>query len=278
MTRQALGKGLEALLPQQQHPALIELNLEDIQPNPLQPRLHFEPQKLEELAASIQENGVLQPIVVRQHAHGYQIVAGERRWRAAQKASLRRVPALVKDVSDEAMLAMSLVENIQRDELSPIEEGHAYQLLIEDFRLTQEEISRRVGRSRTSIANTLRLLRLPKSIQGLLVNRQLSMGHARALLPLPQKEQEQMAERIAREGLSVRQVERFVQVHHGQELRTRQKQTKDANLAAAEQALEERWKTKVEIRQRGEKGQVVIHFHSAEERDCLYQKLLGGEA
>ena len=274
MTRQALGKGLEALLPQAHHSALVELDLEEIQPNPLQPRLYFESQKLEELAASIQENGILQPIVVRQCSPGYQIVAGERRWRAAQKAGLHRVPAIVQDVSDETMLAITLVENIQRDDLSPIEEGHAYQLLMEGFHLTQEEISRRVGRSRTSITNTLRLLRLPKVIQGLVVNRQISMGHARALLPLPRKEQERLAQRVVKEELSVRQVERYVQRQQGQKPPGRWKPAKDANLEAAERTLEELWKTKVEIRQRADKGQIIIHFHSAEERDHLYRMLL----
>lgn len=273
MTRQALGKGLEVLLPQVQRSALVELDLGEIQPNPLQPRLHFEPQKLEELAASIQENGVLQPIVVRQHSPGYQIVAGERRWRAAQKAGLQRLPAIVQDVSDETMLAMTLVENIQRDDLSPIEEGYAYQLLMENFHLTQEEVSRRVGRSRTSVANTLRLLRLPKVIQGLVVNRQISMGHARALLPLARRDQERLAQRVVKEGLSVRQVERHVRRQQNQELPGRRKPAKDANLAAAEQTLEELWKTKVEIRQQADKGQILIHFHSAEEREHLYRML-----
>ncbi len=252
--------------------SLIELELEQIRPNRLQPRLRFEPQKLEELAASIAENGVLQPIVVRQNGAGYEIVAGERRWRAAQKAGLERIPALIQDVSDEKLLALALVENIQRDDLSPIEEAHAYQLLMEQFQLTQEEISRRVGRSRTAVTNTLRLLRLPRSIQEAVIDQQLSMGHARALIPLAANQQTVLAQQIIQQGLSVREVE--CRVKRLQNPPEGQPATKDANLQAAERRLEERWKTRVEIRQRGAKGQVILYFHSAEELDRLYEGLL----
>jgi ParB family chromosome partitioning protein len=274
MKRQALGRGLDALLPPPMAPitSLIDLELEQIRPNSLQPRLRFEPQKLEELAASIAENGVLQPIVVRQNGAGYEIVAGERRWRAAQKAGLERIPALIQDVSDEKLLALALVENIQRDDLSPIEEAHAYQLLMEQFQLTQQEISRRVGRSRTAVTNTLRLLRLPRSIQEAVINQQLSMGHARALIPLGADQQTALAQQIIQQGLSVREVE--WRVKRLQAPPKTQPATKDANLRAAERSLEERWKTRVEIRQRGTKGQVVLHFHSAEELDRLYEGLL----
>ena len=274
MKRQALGKGLDALLPPSMAPitSLVELELGQIRPNSLQPRLSFEPQKLEELAISIAENGVLQPIVVRQNGAGYEIVAGERRWRAAQKADLERIPALIQDVSDEKLLALALVENIQRDDLSPIEEAHAYQLLMEQFQLTQQEISRRVGRSRTAVTNTLRLLRLPRFIQEAVINQQLSMGHARALIPLGADQQTALAQQIIQQGLSVREVE--WRVKRLQAPPKAQPATKDANLRAAERSLEERWKTRVEIRQRGAKGQVVLHFHSAEELDRLYEGLL----
>ena len=196
MKRQALGRGLDALLPKAPIPskvasesALMELDVDQVRPNALQPRLGFEPDKLEELAASIKENGVIQPIVVRRKKGGYEIIAGERRWRATQKAELAKIPAIVQDVSDEKMLEMALVENLQRDELSPIEEAHAYQLLIEQFGLTQERVARRVGRSRTAVTNTLRLLQLPSSIQKEVIRGELSMGHARSLIPLSKKEQ-----------------------------------------------------------------------------------------
>ena len=273
MTRQALGRGPEALLPPPRASALVELTLEDVYPNPLQPRLHFQPQKLEELAASIKENGVLQPIVVRQRQGSYQIVAGERRWRASQKAGLRKIPAIIQDVSDEKMLAMTLVENIQRDDLSPIEEAHAYQLFLEEFQLTQEEIAQKVGRSRASVTNSLRLLRLPKSIQALLINGQISMGHARALVPLTKKDQRSLAKKILLQGLSVRQVEQYARRQQKAQSNSAVQQPKDSHLAAAEQALEESWKTRVQIRRRGDGGQIIIHFHSPDELNDLYERL-----
>ena len=275
MTRQALGKGLDALLPpiSTTPSALLELELDHLKPCSLQPRLRVDPEKLEELAASIRENGVLQPIVVRQAGDGYEIVAGERRWRAAQRAGLERIPAIIQDVSDGKMLELALVENIQRDELSPIEEAHAYQLLTERFGLTQEQVAQRVGRSRAAITNTLRLLRLPRLIQEKVVIGEITMGHARALLPLPEKVQVQLVQLIAGRGLSVRDVERRVRRLQNPVLP--REAARNANLAAAEQKLEERLKTRVDIRVRGKKGRITLHFHSAEELQRLYADLLG---
>ncbi len=273
MKRQALGKGLEVLLPQSpaRAAALVELDLDQIQPNPLQPRLLFEPEKLRELAASIKENGVLQPIVVRGSGNGYEIVVGERRWRAAQQVGLERIPAIVQHVSDEKMLELALVENIQRDELSPIEEAQAYQLLAEQFALTHEEIAQRVGRSRTAITNSLRLLRLPRLIQEKVMNEEMSMGHARALIPLFRKDQLHLAEQIIARGLSVRETERRAQLCLDPP--KPQTSTKDPNIQAAEQKLEERWKTRVEIHRRGKRGKIVLHFHSPDDLERLYQDL-----
>ncbi|MCH8321383.1 MAG: ParB/RepB/Spo0J family partition protein [Acidobacteria bacterium] len=273
MKRQALGKGLDVLLPQSPAPAaaLIELDLDQIQPNPLQPRMQFEPGKLQELAASIKENGVLQPIVVRASGGGYEIVVGERRWRAAQQIGLERIPAIVQHVSDEKMLELALVENIQRDELSPIEEGQAYQLLADQFALTHEEIAQRVGRSRTAVTNSLRLLRLPRSIQEAVMNGEMSMGHARALIPLPRKDQLHLAQQVISCGLSVRETERRAQLRlDPPQPRT---PTKDPNIREAEQKLEERWKTRVEIRCRGQRGQILLHFNSPDDLERLYQDL-----
>ncbi len=273
MKRQALGKGLDVLLPQIPAPAaaLIELDLDQIQPNPLQPRLQFEPGKLQELAASIKENGVLQPIVVRSSGGGYEIVVGERRWRAAQQVGLERIPAIVQHVSDEKMLELALVENIQRDDLSPIEEGQAYQLLAEQIALTHEEIAQRVGRSRTAVTNSLRLLRLPSLIQEKVMNEEMSMGHARALIPLSREDQLHLAEQIIARGLSVRETERRAQLClDPPKPRT---PTKDPNIRAAEQKLEERWKTRVEIRRQGQRGQIILHFHSPDDLERLYQDL-----
>ena len=273
MKRQALGKGLDVLLPQSPAPAaaLIELDLDQIQPNPLQPRMQFEPGKLQELAASIKENGVLQPIVVRASGGGYEIVVGERRWRAAQQVGLERIPAIVQHVSDEKMLELALVENIQRDELSPIEEGQAYQLLAEQFALTHEEIAKRVGRSRAAITNSLRLLRLPRLIQEKVMNEEISMGHARALIPLFRKDQLHLAEQIIARGLSVRETERRARLClDPPKTRT---SPKDPNIQAAEQKLEERWKTRVEIKRRGKRGKIILHFHSPDDLERLYQDL-----
>jgi ParB family chromosome partitioning protein len=257
--------------------------VEQIRPNSLQPRLRFDPQKLEDLASSIAENGLLQPIIVRrsvpaisnqkaEHRDGFEIIAGERRWRAAQKAGLKHIPALIQDVSDEKLLALALVENIQRDDLSPVEEAHAYQLLIQQFQLTQAEISRRVGRSRTAVTNTLRLLRLPHSIQEAVTSQTISMGHARALIPLPAEQQALLAQQIVQEGLSVREVE--WRVKRLQRPPKAPAITKDANVREAEKTLEEQLKTRVEIRHRGAKGQVVLHFGSEEELNRLYEALL----
>ena len=273
MKRQALGKGLDVLLPQSPIPAasLTELDLDQIQPNPLQPRIRFEPGKLQELAASIKENGVLQPIVVRASGGGYEIVVGERRWRAAQQVGLARIPAIVQHVSDEKMLELALVENIQRDELSPIEEGQAYQLLAEQFALTHEKIAKRVGRSRTAVTNSLRLLRLPRLIQEKVMNKEISMGHARALIPLFRKDQLHLAEEITSRGLSVRETERRAQLClNPPKART---SIKDPNIQAAEQKLEERWKTRVEIKRRGKQGKIILHFHSPDDLERLYQDL-----
>jgi ParB family chromosome partitioning protein len=273
MKRQALGKGLDVLLPQGpvRAAALIELDLDQIQPNPLQPRMQFAPEKLQELAASIKENGVLQPIVVRGSGGGYELVVGERRWRAARQVGLERIPAIVQNVSDEKMLELALVENIQRDELSPIEEGQAYQLLADQFALTHEEIAQRVGRSRTAVTNSLRLLRLPSFIQEKVMNEEMSMGHARALIPLSEKDQLRLAEQVIARGLSVRETERRAKLClDPPKPRTT---TKDPNIQAAEEKLEERWKTRVEIRRRGQRGQIVLHFHSPDDLERLYQDL-----
>lgn len=273
MKRRALGRGLGALLPSPETASFfLQIELDRIRPNPFQPRIRMDSARLQELADSITENGVLQPIVVRSRPEGYEIVAGERRWKAAQKAGLSRIPAVVQDLSDEKMVEVAVVENIQRDELSPIEEAHAYHILIQDFRLTQEQVSQRVGRSRAAVANTLRLLRLPKAVQESLLEGKISMGHARALIPLTQAQQLKLARQIVSEDLSVRQVERRVQA-----LRlgpTSRPSSVDPNVKAAQQRLQRRWNTRVQIRTRGSKGRIVFHFNSNEELDRLYENLM----
>ncbi len=275
MKRQALGKGLDALLPKSKPvpSALVELGLDQIRRNPYQPRIHFESEKLQELAASIRENGVLQPVIVRRVDDGYELVAGERRWRAAQLAGLARIPAIVQEVSDEKLLERALVENIQRDDLNALEEATAYQLLIDQFKLTQEEVAQRVGKSRTAITNTLRLLRLPPPVQQGLLAGEVTMGHARALLPLPKAQQLALSRDIVKRGLSVRQVEQMVQ----RLLNPPAPKTPapDSNTRSAAHKLEQRWKTRVDIIRTGSSGRIILHFSSEDELERLYGELMG---
>ncbi|MFQ5737624.1 MAG: ParB/RepB/Spo0J family partition protein [Acidobacteriota bacterium] len=275
MKRKVLGKGLDALLPAPASEAgWTELDLEKIHPNAFQPRLRLEPRKLDELAASIAENGVLQPIIVRQTPDGYELVAGERRWRAAQKAGLTHIPAIIHQLSDEKLLELALVENIQREDLSPIEEAHAYQLLLAEFSLSQQELARRLGRSRTALTNTLRLLKLPKQVQQWIINSELSMGQARPLIPLPRHNQLSLAREALSKGLSVRQVERRAQQLQNPSPSAPSTPLRDPNLREAEENLEHHWRTRVEIHRRGGGGQIRLHFHSEEELQRLYERLL----
>ena len=273
MTRRALGRGLGALLPKAETASpLLQIELDRVRPNPFQPRIRMDGAKLQELADSITENGVLQPIVVRSRPDGYEIIAGERRWKAARLAGLSRIPAVVKDLSDERMVEVAVVENIQRDELSPVEEAHAYHILIQDFHLTQEQVAQRVGRSRAAVANTLRLLRLPRAVQESLLDGNITMGHARALIPLTRAQQLKLARQVVSEDLSVRQVERRVQaLRRGP---SPSAASLDPNVKAAQRRLQRRWRTRVQIRTRGSKGQIVFHFSSGEELDRLYENLM----
>lgn len=278
MKRKALGRGLDALLPSpSEASSLTHLDIDLIRPNPLQPRVVFDPDKLEELATSLKSKGVLQPIVVRPAEGGYQIIAGERRWRASQRAGLQTIPAIIQDVSDREMVELALVENIQRDDLNPIEEAQAYQMMNSQFGLTQQQIAGRVGRSRVAVANTLRLLQLPQVVQSMVVNEQLSMGHARALIPLPESDQLRLARLIAEKGLSVRQTEaRVRRLLALPESAEKVVLPRDPNLKDAERRLEQRFQTKIEIRSRGASGQILLHYHSQEELDRLFEELLRG--
>ena len=272
MKRKALGKGLDALIPTPSGVGLRHLNLHQIRPNPYQPRAQFEPAKLEQLAQSIRSNGVIQPIVVRPVDNHFELVAGERRWRAAERAGLSTIPALVHSLSNQKVLELGLIENIQRADLSAIEEANAYRLLLEEFSLSQQAIAQRVGRSRSSVANTLRLLRLADSVQRLVIEGQLSGGHARALLPLPAKKQQILAQQAIAEGWSVRQIERRVRA-----LLQRQKgvaRRVDPNVAAAARQLEVAWQTPVRIEKRRRGGQIIFHYASEEELEGLFHHLL----
>jgi ParB family chromosome partitioning protein len=283
MTRRALGKGLSALLgearPEQDQ--LIEVDIDLIEPNEEQPRTRFRQDKLEELAQSILANGIIQPLVVRRRGLRYQLISGERRWRAAQLAGLVKVPVIVRDVSDDQMLEFSLVENIQREDLNPIEEAKAFQRLIEDLRLTQEEIAQRVGRDRTSVTNYLRLLKLPKDIQELVEDDKISMGHARALLGLDSPQlQQKLAHEIVTKGLSVREIERSVQRANRAGVKKFEGRsihsviTVDANVRAAVEKLRQRLNTQVRLVTTATGGRLEIEFYSDSDFDRIYQMIM----
>jgi len=275
MKRKALGKGLSALLPDPEPaPAAgLEVPVESLEPNPYQPRSALEENALGELAASIRESGMVQPILVRRRGSRYQIIAGERRWRAAQRLGLATVPVSIRDVADDQLLELALVENIQRQELSPMEEAQAFHRLQEEFHLTQEQVARKVGRDRSTVANTLRLLRLPKEIRELVESRRLDAGHARALLALEHSEEQvALAREAVRRGLSVREVERRVADSRapgrGRDVR------KDPNTRAAEERLRAALGTRVQIARRGKGGSVRIVFGSEAELSRLFDLLV----
>jgi ParB family chromosome partitioning protein len=277
MKRKALGKGLGALLPDPEEveaAATGEVELSRVDPNPFQPRREFPAAELEELEASIRESGLLQPIVVRPRGERFQIVAGERRFRAAQRLGLRSLPAQVREVEDAALLELALVENLQRQDLHALEEAQAYQRLHDEFRLTQEQIARKVGKDRATVANALRLLRLPAPVKQLLAERRLEAGHARALLALERAEEQlSLAQLAARRALSVREVERRVGL-----LRAPRKAhaRRDANTRAAEERLRAALGTRVAIARRGRGGTLRLAFASEAELQRLYELLLRG--
>ena len=277
--RKALGKGLAALIPEPlplapPTGAAAEVPVEVLDPNPYQPRSAQDPARLAELAASIQESGIVQPILVRRRGERYQIIAGERRWRAAIAAGLAAVPVTVRDVPDAQLLELALVENIQRQELTAIEEAQAFHRLQEDFRLTQEEIARRVGRERSTVANTLRLLRLPRELRELLAAGRLDAGHARALLALDRAEDQlALGREAARRGLAVREVERRVALLRAPR-QAGSSRRKDANTRAAEERLRAALGTRVLITRRGRAGQIRVLFASEAELNRLFELML----
>lgn len=283
MKRKVLGKGLAALLPDAtsggEGEKLLELAPDRIDPNPEQPRQHIDPEKLSELAKSMIEQGVVQPLVVRRLGSRYQLIAGERRWRAAREAGLEKVPVIVRQASDRELLEIALVENIQREELNPIEEAGAYRRLIAELGYSQEQVATRIGKDRSTVANLLRLLRLPREIRGLVAEQKLSPGHARPLLALDAPEaQVAIARQIVEKGLSVREVERRVQKANRPAKETKAARS-DANTREAESHLEQALGTRVRVRRRGRKGSrgmLTIEFHSEDELHRIYETVLRG--
>ena len=269
--------------------SLLELDIDLIEPSPNQPRSHFNENRLEELAQSIKANGIVQPLLVRRVEGRYQLVAGERRWRAAQRAGLQKVPAVVREIPDDKMLELALIENIQRQELNAIEEALAYKRLIETLGLTQETVAHRVGRDRSFITNYLRLLRLPEEVQQMLVEEKLSVGHARALLGIDDHDvQKRLAENILERNLSVREIEKTVKRIIGRETTADataapvddEPKRNDANVKAAESKLRRRFGTQVRIIQSssGQGGKVEIEYYNDTDLDRVYQLLVGSNS
>jgi ParB family chromosome partitioning protein len=286
LKRKGLGRGLDALL-QRDEPAaaaapaapapIQSLPVGQLKPNRFQPRTHFDEQAIEDLAASIRAQGVVQPLVVSPDEDGtYFIIAGERRWRASRRAGLEQVPVVVRLVADDReLLELALVENLQRSDLNALEEAEAYLALQEKFGLSQEEIATRVGKARTTVTNSLRLLRLPEEVQEFLREGRLTAGQARPLLGLPSREaQINLADRAVREGLSARDLERLSTEQPAREKPVKKPRPVEVNTAAAEETLTRRLQTKVEIRRRAKGGALHIHFHSEEELMRLYDLLV----
>jgi ParB family chromosome partitioning protein len=289
--RGGLGRGLGALIPPGTESAaetvagLEHLPIAEIRPNRFQPRDHFDEEALGALAESIREVGVLQPVLVRELDDGYELIAGERRWRAARRVGLQTIPALVRHTDDAGALEHALIENLHRDGLDPLEEAAAYQQLIEDFGLTHDDVAARVGRSRATVSNTLRLLQLPPSIQRALHERKLGMGHARALLATPDRAfQEQLARRIVDEDLSVRAVEEAVRVAQaGSPEPTRdaaagaaRRRLRPPGLLELEELLGDHLETRVKISMGTNRGKVVVEFSTLEDLERIYRIMTEG--
>jgi ParB family chromosome partitioning protein len=280
LKRPALGRGLGALIPggsPSERKGVMNLGIEEIRPNKAQPRRHFDDAHIEELADSIRSKGVLLPLIVRRSSDGYVLVAGERRWRAAQKAGLRELPVMVREVTEKEAFEIALIENIQREDLNPVEEAEAYKRLIEEHGLTQEELAARVGKDRSTVANALRLLRLPDGIKQAIVAGQLSMGHARALLAIADEgDLRKAAARVIAENLSVRAAEALVQRLKSKRL---PKQKRDGHGGSQVRHLVEKLQrklgAKVELKDKGGSGTLEIRYGSLQELDRVLAAILG---
>ncbi|HYL98143.1 MAG TPA: ParB/RepB/Spo0J family partition protein [Blastocatellia bacterium] len=286
----ALGRGLNALLAdrgtrlaQSAEAAsaplpgeTLRIAIDLIDPNPFQPRRIFQSERLQELAQSIGRDGLIQPIVVQRSGARYTLIVGERRWRAARLAGLTEVTAVVQDIPPDRLLEVTLVENIQREDLNPIETAQAFERMIRELNISHEEVARRTGKDRTTITNLLRLLKLPPDIQQLVAERRISMGHARAILGLPDEQhQRAVAEKASAQGLSVRQVERLVQrMTEKREVAEAEDAKLDPNVAAALKELEQALGTRVRIVEKGEKGRIEINYYSAEDLDRIYSLIV----
>ena len=277
--RKALGKGLSALIPDadksdDRDSQFFQCPVEVIEPNPHQPRQNFSPNELEQMVGSVRKNGIITPLLVNKTETGYQLIAGERRWRAAQKAGLRRVPVVVREATPSESLELALIENIHRQDLNPIEEAAAYEKLLEETGITQEALAKRLSKDRSSITNLLRLLKLPIKIQQDVIDSRLSMGHARLLAGLKKSEDQwTLRNAIIKRGLSVRQSEALAKRQTSSTNKLGKGSARDPYLQSLEDNLKRSLGTKVEIKKRGKKGTVVVHFYSDDELDRLLEHL-----
>lgn len=274
-----LGKGINALFANvdvNKDDSVQEVKLKELRPNPYQPRKVFQPEAIEELKVSILQHGILQPIIVRKSIKGYEIVVGERRFRAAKEAKLEKVPVVIRDLTEQQMMELAVLENLQREDLTPIEEAYAYQMLMEKLNLTQEELSKRLGKSRPHIANHLRLLTLPKKIQEFITDEKISMGHGRALLGLKKKDKFlPVVEKVINDGLNVRQLEKLVQqLNENVSRETKKpKQEKNMFIRETENVLREKFGTTVSIKKSKKKGKIEIEFFSDEDLERILELL-----
>jgi ParB family chromosome partitioning protein len=280
MQKQALGKGLGALIPdltglddkERKALGISEIELDKIIPNEYQPRKVFNDEKLKELASSIKEQGVIQPVIVHRAGNGYQLIAGERRWRASRLAGLKTIPALVKEATKREFLEMALIENIQREDLNPLEAAEAYKRLQDEFKLTQEDLAKRVGKERSTVTNFLRLLSLPREVKQDLATGALSMGHAKALLSLDRVHaQIQAAAAIVKNGLSVREAEALASRLKNP---PKEKPRQSHELKSVEEKLKKALGTKVSIAAKAKGGRIVIEYYSNDELDRILEKII----
>ena len=285
-----LGKGLEALFSnseidtqeisvtkkeESEEKGISFINTNEIKPNQNQPRKSFNEEKLEELAASIIENGLIQPVILRKADKGYEIVAGERRWRACRKAGLKEIPCIIREFTDEQNMLIAIIENMQREDLNPVEEAEGLNQMIVNFGMTQEQVSKSVGKSRPYITNALRLLKLPSEIREMLLANQLSAGHARAIAGIGDTEKQiQLAEYAIKEGLSVREIEKIIKEENAPKKKiSRKKAEKSADVRKVEDDLKQIMGTKVNLNQSGKKGKIEIEYYSRDELERLIELL-----
>jgi len=275
--RKALGKGLSALISEDLDKAdessVVEIDLSLIEPNPNQPRKTFDKDKIQELAESIKEHGLIQPIIIKKVEDNYQIIAGERRWRASIELGLDKIPAIVRDLDNKSQTEMALIENIQREDLNPIDEGIAYDLLIQRYDLTQEELSKVVGKSRVYVTNILRLLKLSDFVKNMIIEGKISQGHGKILIGLTENRQKQLINRVINEKLSVRELEKIVKNLKKQGKEKKKKPVKEAYVLNLEEELQSALKTEIKIKNRGKKKKIEIFFNDDSQLENIYKIL-----